>query len=68
MSSTPTMLVLACRDDVIRRGSASILFDVRSLTPLPRSFDRFVLDVAAALERAQYVALAAEARKAAIDP
>lgn len=45
----PTMLVLAARDDVIRRSSASLLYDVRSLTPDRVLFDAFVRDVSIAL-------------------
>lgn len=64
--ATPTLLVICCRDDIVRRGSASILFDIRSLTPLQEAFDAFVLDVERALARAGHAALAVEARRALI--
>lgn len=64
MNDKPTMLVVVCRDDIIRRGSASILFDIRSLTPRREEFNRFVGDVASALRRAGHDALALEALNA----
>lgn len=48
----PTLLVIAARDDVIRRSSASLLYDVRSLTPDRALFDAFVRDVGVALRAA----------------
>lgn len=58
---TPTMLVLCARDDAIRRGTVSLLHDVRSLTPDRAAFDLFLADVASALRRSGYEQLAREA-------
>lgn len=43
------MLVIAARDDVVKRRSISLLHDIRSLTPDRKAFDAFLRDVAAAL-------------------
>lgn len=43
------MLVICARDDAIRRGTVSLLHDVRSLTPDRAAFDAFIRDVAIAL-------------------
>lgn len=70
MRTPPTMLVLACRDHVVKSGSCSILHDVWTLCATTRveEFNRFVLDVAAALEREHHDALAREARRVVIRP
>ena len=60
------MLVVACRDDILRRGAASILFDIRSLTPRQEDFNAFVWDVASALRREGREDLAIEAMRANI--
>ena len=57
---TPTMLVLAARDDAIKRGTVSLLVDIRSLTPNREAFDLFLRDVESALRRAQYEQLSRE--------
>jgi hypothetical protein len=58
---TPTMLVIAARDDAIKRGSVALLVDIASLTPDRRAFDLFLVDVEWALRRAQYEGLARDA-------
>lgn len=55
------MLVIAARDDAIKRGSVALLHDIRALTPNREAFDLFLRDVEDALRRAQYEQLAREA-------
>jgi hypothetical protein len=64
VSDKPTMLVIVCRDDILRRGSASVLFDINLLVVRRIEFQAFVRDVAAALRRADRPDLAEHALKA----